>query len=237
MKTVTHLHPPFSPLPTLSALSRSCEAHCKLGGLHSNSVSARLNTSLPPVNISRKIPSACKDFFLTPLPSKLSTSLQLPAFGVPLFAQTSIMSASPALAYVHPGLSFLSPMETNGHSSSQIVPPSSALSMDAPSSSLPRQNGTSHLPSSESNGHLDGDLSSYRFPDHRLKRKLEDPSRSPLVLVSCGSFSPITNLHLRMFEMVRDHIKFDTNYEIVGGYFSPVSDDYKKVGLASAHHR
>lgn len=93
------------------------------------------------------------------------------------------------------------------------------------------------MPDSEPNRQSDGDLSSYTFPDHRLKRKLEDSSRSPLVLVSCGSFSPITNLHLRMFEMVADHIKFNTNYEIVGGYFSPVSDDYKKVGLASARDR
>jgi len=147
------------------------------------------------------------------------------------------MSASPALVYVQSALPFLSSMETTGHSPSPIAPSSSVLAMDAPSSHLPRQNGISHLSGSEPNGQSDGDLSSYAFPDHRLKRKLEDSSRLPLVLVSCGSFSPITNLHLRMFEMVADHIKFNTNYEIVGGYYSPVSDDYKKVGLASARDR
>jgi len=40
-----------------------------------------------------------------------------------------------------------------------------------------------------------------------------------------------------MFEMARDYARFETNYEILGGYFSPVSDAYKKAGLASSFHR
>lgn len=40
-----------------------------------------------------------------------------------------------------------------------------------------------------------------------------------------------------MFEMAADFAKFSTNFEIMGGYFSPVSDAYKKLGLASATHR
>ncbi|KAI5278184.1 Nicotinamide/nicotinic acid mononucleotide adenylyltransferase 2, partial [Ascosphaera acerosa] len=61
--------------------------------------------------------------------------------------------------------------------------------------------------------------------------------RDPLVLVACGSFSPITYLHLRMFEMAADYVKFNTRFEVVGGYLSPVSDAYRKVGLASAKYR
>jgi len=57
------------------------------------------------------------------------------------------------------------------------------------------------------------------------------------VLVACGSFSPVTYLHLRMFEMARDFIKQQTSFEVVGGYLSPVNDDYKKPGLLSANHR
>ncbi|MCJ1291301.1 hypothetical protein MMC34_002844 [Xylographa carneopallida] len=98
-------------------------------------------------------------------------------------------------------------------------------------------NGRGRQTASQLNGHSDGDLSSYAFPDHRLRRKLDDPSKTPLVLVACGSFSPITNLHLRMFEMVADHVRFHTEYEIVGGFLSPVSDAYEKAGLASAKHR
>ncbi|CAL1711979.1 unnamed protein product [Somion occarium] len=80
-------------------------------------------------------------------------------------------------------------------------------------------------------------LPGYSFPSHRLHRALRDPAKEPLVLVACGSFSPITYLHLRMFEMAKDYIRHNTNFEIVGGYLSPVSDQYKKPGLLAAHHR
>jgi nicotinamide mononucleotide adenylyltransferase len=78
----------------------------------------------------------------------------------------------------------------------------------------------------------------YSFPRHRLRLSQTDPSKTPLVLVACGSFSPITYLHLRMFEMAADYVKFNkTEFELMGGYLSPVSDLYKKAGLASSQHR
>lgn len=77
----------------------------------------------------------------------------------------------------------------------------------------------------------------YSFPHDRLCRVMRDPSKTPIVLVACGSFSPVTYLHLRMFEMAKDYVRQNTNFEIVGGYLSPVSDMYKKQGLLSAHHR
>ncbi|TAQ87080.1 hypothetical protein B7494_g4602 [Chlorociboria aeruginascens] len=80
-------------------------------------------------------------------------------------------------------------------------------------------------------------LQNYTFPRHRLKLSQSDPSKKPLVLVACGSFSPITYLHLRMFEMVSDYCKFNTEFEVMGGYLSPVSDAYKKAGLAASTHR
>lgn len=80
-------------------------------------------------------------------------------------------------------------------------------------------------------------LDNYTFPTDRLKMTLSDPSKTPLVLVSCGSFSPPTNLHLRMFEEAADYCNFETNYEVLGGFFSPVGDAYKKAGLAPAQHR
>ncbi|OAX76886.1 nicotinate (nicotinamide) nucleotide adenylyltransferase [Emergomyces africanus] len=81
------------------------------------------------------------------------------------------------------------------------------------------------------------DPESYTFPDDRLKKVMSDSSKTPLLLVACGSFSPTTYLHLRMFEMAADYIKFSTDFELIGGYLSPVSDAYKKAGLASAVHR
>jgi Cytidylyltransferase-like len=86
-------------------------------------------------------------------------------------------------------------------------------------------------PESSADGHT------YSFPHSRLKKVMNESSKTPLCLVACGSFSPITYLHLRMFEMAADYVKFNTDFEIVGGYLSPVSDAYKKAGLASAEHR
>jgi hypothetical protein len=85
-----------------------------------------------------------------------------------------------------------------------------------------------------------GIMDVYTFPDARLRKKMEDPSKTPLLLIACGSFSPITFLHLRMFIMAADYVKFGTDgteFELIGGYLSPVSDAYKKQGLASAEHR
>ncbi|KAG7663217.1 NMA1 [[Candida] subhashii] len=81
------------------------------------------------------------------------------------------------------------------------------------------------------------ELSEYQFPTHRLATTLSDDSKYPLVIVACGSFSPITYLHLRMFEMALDSITEQTRFEVIGGYYSPVSSNYKKAGLAPAHHR
>jgi len=77
----------------------------------------------------------------------------------------------------------------------------------------------------------------YEFPHHRLSQTLRDPAKTPVVLVACGSFSPVTYLHLRMFEMAKDYVRQNTDFEILGGYLSPVSDMYKKPGLLSAQHR
>ncbi|RKF81344.1 Nicotinamide/nicotinic acid mononucleotide adenylyltransferase [Golovinomyces cichoracearum] len=80
-------------------------------------------------------------------------------------------------------------------------------------------------------------VDTYTFPHDRLRFVQNDPTRVPLVLVACGSFSPITYLHLRMFMLSRDFAKFYTNFELMGGYISPVSDSYKKSGLVEANHR
>ncbi|KAI9217029.1 hypothetical protein BC828DRAFT_392169 [Blastocladiella britannica] len=77
----------------------------------------------------------------------------------------------------------------------------------------------------------------YQFPTERLQRRMTDAAKEPLVLVACGSYSPITYLHLRMFEMAMDWVKEDARFEMLGGYFSPVHDAYGKIGLATASHR
>ncbi|KAL9603843.1 MAG: hypothetical protein Q9219_000952 [cf. Caloplaca sp. 3 TL-2023] len=37
--------------------------------------------------------------------------------------------------------------------------------------------------------------------------------------------------------MAADYAKYNTDFEVIGGYLSPVSDAYRKAGLASAQHR
>ncbi|GAB7355361.1 hypothetical protein MBLNU459_g5886t1 [Dothideomycetes sp. NU459] len=80
-------------------------------------------------------------------------------------------------------------------------------------------------------------MEEYVFPTQHLKSHMKNPSRTPLVLIACGSFSPITFLHLRMFEMAADYARFNTNFEVVGAYMSAVGDAYKKSGLVKAEHR
>ncbi|KAF1798682.1 hypothetical protein FB192DRAFT_1438895 [Mucor lusitanicus] len=100
----------------------------------------------------------------------------------------------------------------------------------------------------------------YSFPRQLIPETMKDDSKIPLVIVACGSYSPITYLHLRMFgkehcqdghwsvdahplfagycvEMAKDHLNERTDYELVAGYYSPVSDAYMKEGLAKASHR
>lgn len=61
--------------------------------------------------------------------------------------------------------------------------------------------------------------------------------RIPLVLLACGSYNPVTNQHMRLFELARDHMHNTGKYEVLGGIMSPVSDSYGKQGLVPAKHR
>lgn len=83
-------------------------------------------------------------------------------------------------------------------------------------------------------------MTPYTFPVTKLRRRLAQPGKTPLVLVACGSYSPITVLHVQMFEMAKRHVAANpgaTDFEVVGSYLSPVSDAYKKPALARAHDR
>ncbi|XP_029975136.1 nicotinamide/nicotinic acid mononucleotide adenylyltransferase 1 [Salarias fasciatus] len=66
---------------------------------------------------------------------------------------------------------------------------------------------------------------------------MENHSTTRVVLLACGSFNPITNMHLRMFELARDHLEDTGQYRVVKGIISPVGDGYNKKGLIEASHR
>ncbi|KAI5641035.1 cytidylyltransferase-like domain-containing protein [Phthorimaea operculella] len=62
-------------------------------------------------------------------------------------------------------------------------------------------------------------------------------SQGKIVLMACGSFSPPTYMHLRMFEIAKDYIHSLGMGTVVGGIVSPVHDAYGKKDLVAAHHR
>ncbi|XP_077370862.1 nicotinamide/nicotinic acid mononucleotide adenylyltransferase 1 isoform X1 [Festucalex cinctus] len=66
---------------------------------------------------------------------------------------------------------------------------------------------------------------------------MEHERRTRVVLLACGSFNPITNMHLRMFELARDYLEDTGRYKVVKGIVSAVGDGYKKKGLIEASHR
>ncbi|XP_077296928.1 nicotinamide mononucleotide adenylyltransferase isoform X2 [Arctopsyche grandis] len=57
------------------------------------------------------------------------------------------------------------------------------------------------------------------------------------VLLACGSFSPPTPMHLRMFEIAKNHFESLGTHKVIGGIVSPVHDAYGKKDLISASHR
>ncbi|KAM5322711.1 nicotinamide/nicotinic acid mononucleotide adenylyltransferase 1 isoform 1-T4 [Glossophaga mutica] len=66
---------------------------------------------------------------------------------------------------------------------------------------------------------------------------MESSEKTEVVLLACGSFNPITNMHLRLFELAKDYLNGTGKYRVIKGIISPVGDAYKKKGLISAHHR
>ena len=56
------------------------------------------------------------------------------------------------------------------------------------------------------------------------------------ILISCGSFNPPTIMHLRLFELARNHLN-KCGYDVLGGMISPTHDKYKKASLIPSNHR
>ncbi|XP_078699559.1 nicotinamide/nicotinic acid mononucleotide adenylyltransferase 1-like isoform X1 [Branchiostoma floridae x Branchiostoma belcheri] len=58
-----------------------------------------------------------------------------------------------------------------------------------------------------------------------------------VVLLACGCFNPITNMHLRLFELARDHLERTGLFKVVEGIISPAHDKYGKKGLVPSTDR
>ncbi|XP_055905175.1 nicotinamide/nicotinic acid mononucleotide adenylyltransferase 3 isoform X2 [Eupeodes corollae] len=70
---------------------------------------------------------------------------------------------------------------------------------------------------------------------NQIEKSTMLPSR--IVLIACGSFSPPTPMHFRMFEIARDYFEMMGTHSVIGGIISPTHDSYGKKGLAPAKHR
>jgi nicotinate (nicotinamide) nucleotide adenylyltransferase len=81
------------------------------------------------------------------------------------------------------------------------------------------------------------------LPDSKKRRidQLEssgsDEDKMQVVLALCGSFNPVTFLHLRLFELAKNHLEKVCGDVIRGGLISPVHIAYGKKGLLSNEHR
>ncbi|PWA31088.1 hypothetical protein CCH79_00019987, partial [Gambusia affinis] len=66
---------------------------------------------------------------------------------------------------------------------------------------------------------------------------MTETSKTHVILLSCGSFNPITKGHIHMFEKAREYLHQTGRFIVIGGIISPVHDSYGKPGLVSSRHR
>lgn len=77
---------------------------------------------------------------------------------------------------------------------------------------------------------------SSRLPLGKMRFDVPAGSKGAVAIVACGSFSPPTVSHLRIFEDAKDALQ-ERGYYVVGGFLSPVHKDYGKKSLAAMHDR
>ncbi|KAF0468061.1 nicotinamide/nicotinic acid mononucleotide adenylyltransferase 1 [Gigaspora margarita] len=65
------------------------------------------------------------------------------------------------------------------------------------------------------------------IPINKLLKNLENESEQPqVILLTCGSYNPIHNLHIQIFEHAKQYLEEEKKYNIVLGYISPSQDIY-----------
>ncbi|XP_042285311.1 nicotinamide/nicotinic acid mononucleotide adenylyltransferase 2 isoform X1 [Thunnus maccoyii] len=66
---------------------------------------------------------------------------------------------------------------------------------------------------------------------------MTENTKTHVILLSCGSFNPITKGHIHMFEKAREYLHKTGRFIVIGGIISPVHDSYGKPGLVPSNHR
>nr|AGU68192.1 nicotinamide-nucleotide adenylyltransferase [Herpetomonas muscarum] len=75
----------------------------------------------------------------------------------------------------------------------------------------------------------------YRLRTRKLKRPSGRSGTQPVVVAVCGSFNPVHKTHLALYAAAKARLgekNEAVEYEVLGGFLSPVSDAYGKPGLA-----
>ncbi|KAH6651889.1 hypothetical protein BKA67DRAFT_521749 [Truncatella angustata] len=67
-------------------------------------------------------------------------------------------------------------------------------------------------------------ITPYRFPTGKLLKPPTEHALRPMILVMCGSFSPMTMIHMSMFKQATEWVHQNTHYRICGKYVSPALD-------------
>ncbi|KAK1878439.1 Nicotinamide/nicotinic acid mononucleotide adenylyltransferase 2, partial [Dissostichus eleginoides] len=57
---------------------------------------------------------------------------------------------------------------------------------------------------------------------------MTENNKTHVILLSCGSFNPITKGHIHMFEKAREYLHKSGRFIVIGGIISPVHDSYGK---------
>lgn len=61
--------------------------------------------------------------------------------------------------------------------------------------------------------------------------------KTPVVIVSLGSFSPVTEMHTSLMDSCRKSVNEREPFEVIGGFMSPTHQKYGKASLAPMHDR
>ncbi|CAG8692918.1 9406_t:CDS:2 [Cetraspora pellucida] len=65
------------------------------------------------------------------------------------------------------------------------------------------------------------------IPIDKLLKNFENESLKPqVILLTCGSYIPIHNFHIEIFEIAKEYLEKEKNYKVVLGYISPSQETY-----------
>ena len=82
------------------------------------------------------------------------------------------------------------------------------------------------------------DISVKVLKHFQFQRGMASSHTQRVIFLACGSFNPPTIMHLRLFELAKDHFRrHQPQSTVLGGIMSPTHDAYGKSSLIPSGHR